>query len=174
MTENSPVESLIVLLDTNVWLDRYLPSRPRYSLVKELLDLCVNEGATILYPLRALQDVFYQVTRDSKAWVRESYGALSEPYAHAINGLAWDCINSMMEAGAPVGADGSDVWIAQHLRNVHTDFEDNMVLAAAMRAKADYLVTSDQQLIQKATVAALTPQDMLEVLRMRRKMHQRT
>ena len=42
-----------------------------------------------------------------------------------------------------------------------------MVLAAAERAKVDYLVTSDKQLIQKATVAALTPQDMLSVLELR-------
>lgn len=71
----------------------------------------------------------------------------------------------MMDVGVPVGADGSDVWIAQHLRGVHADFEDDMVLAAAMRAKPDYLITSDRQLIQKSTVAALTPEDMLTVLR---------
>jgi predicted nucleic acid-binding protein len=74
----------------------------------------------------------------------------------------------MMEVGAPVGADVSDVWIAQHLRDMHPDFEDDMVLAAARRAGVDYLVTSDRQLIQKADVVALTPEDMLTVLRNQR------
>lgn len=39
-----------------------------------------------------------------------------------------------------------------------------MVLAAAQRAEADYLVTSDRALIQRATVAALAPGDMTAVL----------
>ena len=45
-----------------------------------------------------------------------------------------------------------------------------MVLAAADRAKPDYVVTSDRKLIQKATVAALTPEDALKVLDMNRKL----
>ena len=47
----------------------------------------------------------------------------------------------------------------------YDDFEDNFILAAAERAKVDFLVTSDQSLLRKATVAALSPQDMLAVLK---------
>jgi predicted nucleic acid-binding protein len=39
-----------------------------------------------------------------------------------------------------------------------------MVLAAAQRAQADYIVTSDRGLIQHATTAALTPADMLALI----------
>lgn len=164
MAETGAGEVLKLLVDTNVWLDRYLPSRPKYRLAKEFFDTCVRQGVTLLFPMRALQDTFYQVSRDGKEYFR-AQGPLTEEHAHAVTALAWDCINNMMDVGVPVGADGSDVWIAQHLRGVHTDFEDDMVLAAAMRAKADYLITSDRQLIQKSTVAALTPEDMLTVLR---------
>ena len=38
---------------------------------------------------------------------------------------------------------------------------------AAERAHEDYLVTSDKQLIQKATVPALTPADMTALLETR-------
>ena len=158
---------LKVLIDTNVWADKYLLDRKLASVSSALIELCTDDDVALLYPLRSLHDIFWQVTRDAKRWVRKSYGNVSEQWAHVINDRAWDCVNNMMEVGAPVGADGSDVWIAQHLREIHPDFEDDMVLAAARRAQVDYLVTSDRQLIQKATVAALTPQDMLAVLRMR-------
>jgi predicted nucleic acid-binding protein len=61
--------------------------------------------------------------------------------------------------------DNSDVWLARKYRTLHDDFEDNFILAAAERAKVDFLVTSDQSLLRKATVAALSPQDMLAVLK---------
>ncbi|MDO4404696.1 MAG: PIN domain-containing protein [Atopobiaceae bacterium] len=162
---------LKVLIDTNVWIDKYLMDRKLSGVSKSLLTLCIDDDIAVLYPLRSLHDVFWQVARDVERWVRQSYGDVSEQWAHVVNERAWDCINNMMEVGTPVGADGSDVWVAQHLREIHPDFEDNMVLAAAERAQVDYLVTSDTKLIQKATVAALTPQDMLVVLKIRRARH---
>ena len=162
-----PNAQLKILCDTNVWLDNFIADRDHSQAVKEMLALCPATDALILFPMHALNDVFYQVARDAKDWVRKSMGSLPEAYAHAANDHAWDCLESMLEVGTPVGADGSDVWLACHLRDLHPDFEDNMVLAAAERVHADFLVTSDKQLIKKATVAALTPTDMLKVLRMR-------
>lgn len=159
------MKQLKMLVDTNVWLDKYIPDRPFAETSQRLLTYGARQDVAILYPLRALNDVFWHVTRDRKRWLTREYGSLTEASAHAANGDAWSCVNNMMEIGCPVGADGSDVWIAQHLRNLHSDFEDDMVLAAAKRAEVDYLVTSDKRLIQKATVAALTPKDMLEVLK---------
>ena len=55
------------------------------------------------------------------------------------------------------------------LRGIRPDFEDDLVLAVAERAGADLLVTSDEHLIRKATVAARTPEDLLKALRIRSK-----
>ena len=162
--------SPMLLMDTNVWLDRFLPNRPGFVVAKELIDLCIEQDVTILYPLRALNDVFWQVQASNKKWVREGKGDRIEAYAKAINSFAWDCIDSMVEVGTPVGVDVGDVWLARHMRDIHSDFEDDMVLAAAERAHASYLVTSDRKLIQKSTVAAFTPEDMLKVLHMRQEL----
>ena len=158
---------LKLLLDTNVWLDRLIPNRGGYETAKALIDGSAEDNIELLYSLHSLNDVFYQVGLEGKHWVKANYGHISEQWAHAINDRSWECIEDMSCIATAIGADGSDVWIAQHLRSVHGDFEDNMVLAVAERAKVDYLVTSDRKLIQKATVAALTPEDMLAVLRMR-------
>lgn len=163
MTHTDPAP-ISILVDTNVWLDRYLPGRPGFEVAERILDYGIRHEVELLYPLQAIRDVFFQVAAESKAWLRRSGYDVSEAWAHAINGRAWDCVDNMCEIATAVGADGSDVWYARHLREVHPDFEDDLVLAAARRAKASYLVTSDRQLIQKATVAALTPEDLIKVL----------
>ena len=63
-----------------------------------------------------------------------------------------------------MGADSSDVWLARKYQRIHADFEDCMVLAAAQRAKADYLVTSDEALLRHAPVAALSVDDFLALV----------
>lgn len=63
-----------------------------------------------------------------------------------------------------VGMDELDVWLACKYCRFNHDFEDNFALAAAERAKADYLVTSNQDLLHKATVAALSPENMCRLL----------
>ena len=42
--------------------------------------------------------------------------------------------------------------------------EDNLIVAAAQRSNATYLITSDELLIKHAPVAALTPGDALTLL----------
>ena len=87
-----------------------------------------------------------------------------EPDAIAIQEIAWSCIDNLDEIATAVGVDQSDIWLARKYRTFNSDFEDNLILAAAKRASADFIVTSDQALLTKATVAALTPQDMLNFL----------
>ena len=56
----------------------------------------------------------------------------------------------MRKQATAVGADESDLWTACNLRSVHNDLEDNLVVAAAQRADATYLVTNDEALIKHA------------------------
>lgn len=162
---------ITMLVDTNIWLDNFIPDRPLAEDSRRLLTYGLRQDVSILYPLRALNDVFWQVTRDRKSWAIKEYGKLTEAFARAINSEAWDCVKSMIEIGCPVGADISDVYVAQHLQGIHSDFEDDMVIAAAKRAGVDYIVTSDKKLIQKSIVPTLTPQDMLAVLRLHKEEH---
>ena len=154
----------VILLDTNVWLDHFIPNRAKGELVDKLLEKAVESDVELVYALRSLHDVYWNVMAENKEWVRSSLGSLPENFAKAARDAAWGCLDIMLELGTPVGADLSDVWYARQMRNVHPDFEDDMVLAAAERAHADYLVSSDAQLIAKASVPALSPEDMLAYL----------
>lgn len=155
---------LRVLIDTNVWLDKFLPGRSGGELASRLLARCAADDIAAMYPSRAAQDVFFQVKVHLKQGLRAEGLALSEEWAHAINEQAWDAVYAMRELATVAGLNEGDLWLACKYHDLHPDLEDDLVLAAANRVQADYLVTSDRQLIAKSTVAALTSQDMLAVL----------
>lgn len=151
-----------ILLDTNVWLDLYIPNRQNAAVSKELVVLG-EQKAYLMYPVRIICDVFFQICLEAKQWVRQSR-PLTQDYANAIRDHAWDCVEHMRSIATAIGADDSDVWHACKLRALHEDLEDNFVLAAASRAKVDYLVSSDVRLLRSASVAAHTPKDMLRIM----------
>lgn len=58
----------------------------------------------------------------------------------------------------------TNVWLARKYQRINEDFEDCLVLAAAQRAKADFLVTSDEALLRHAPVTALSVDDLLALV----------
>ena len=155
---------LTLMLDTNVWLGAFIASRPDSGVARDLLDAAYMHGATLAYASGSLRDVFFHVGAAFKRQAREDKGSLSEGDAAAINEIAWACAESMREMGTAVPADESDLRLAMKYRRLHSDLEDDMLIASAQRAKADYLVTSDKALIAHAPIAALSPADMIAVL----------
>lgn len=154
-----------VLLDTNVWLDAFLPERVACSAAHELISLALRLDVDLLYPVHIVPDVFYLSLIDVKRLLKGQ--GSDELVAQAARSTAWEYVNAMRNAATAVGADGSDVWLASKWEQLHDDIEDNLVLAAAKRARADYLVTSDRKLLTHAAlagVAAISPEDMLGVL----------
>lgn len=119
----------------------------------------------LLYPVHIIPDVFYLAFIDVKRLLRGQ--GSDELVAQAARTTAWEYVNSMREIATAVAADNSDVWLASKWESLHGDIEDNLVLAAAKRAQADYVVTSDRQLLSHAAlagVAAVSPEDMRAVL----------
>ena len=153
-----------VLFDTNVWLDAFDGARPRSRAANELLDACVRKGIDLLYAIGTAKDVYYLVGASLKCQARAVEKVLSEKQAHAISTYAAACVANMDEIATAVGADSSDIWLARKYQRIHEDFEDCLVLAAVRRAKADYLVTSDEALLRHAPVAALSVDDFLALL----------
>lgn len=161
-------QTLKLLLDTNVWLDLFIPSNPGHRAAWDFLratasyDDSAGRDVVLLYPARIMGDVFYKVHLEAKRWLRTSQFGTEEERARACRDHAWDCVQDMHELATAVGTDESDVWLALKYRSVHEDLEDDFVLAAADRAQADYLVTSDTRLARKARVATGTPRELNE------------
>ncbi len=160
-----PKKNTALLIDTNVWLDCFFHDRAGHEEALALLLFAYERAYALLYPASIAKDVFYLVASIIKHDIRAEKGVLTSADSAVATETAWGCVNNMRERATAVGADESDLWKACALRNVHNDLEDNLIVAAAQRANATYLVTNDETLIRHAPVATVTPGDALALLR---------
>lgn len=160
-------QQLSLLLDTNVWLDYYLPWRSGYATARQLIVGAFEQNQTLAYAVPSIKDVFYMTAAEYKRAERAATGTLSESAARAAVATAWGCVNNLQEIACAVPLDHTDVWVASKQRVLHGDFEDDVVIAAAMRCGVDYLVTNDGALLRHCPVAALSASDMCKLLEMR-------
>ena len=156
-----------LLLDTDVWLDNYLSARPGHPVANRLLDLAARCDADLLVPLVSLKDFFYLMQVELKRCVTAGTDTPAPGDIGAIREIAWAALENLSEIATVVGGDGSDAWTARKHRTIHDDFEDDLVIAAALRSKASFLVTRDERLLRHAPVAALSPKDMVSYLEAR-------
>ena len=124
-----------ILVDTNVWLDYFIPSRRGRSVAIEFLRDACTAQVDLLYAATSSKDLFYLISSEHKAWYRREHGSLSQDAAVAATSLAWDCLDVLSQLATPVPCDLSDIWMASKQRNLHSDYEDDLIIAAAMRAK---------------------------------------
>lgn len=153
-----------ILLDTNIWLERYLPGRMQQETVNALIDEAFAYDCAVAFPAQSALDVYQRVCREHKLWAHKQ-GSLTEAMAKAIKRLAWDCVNDMRVLATPIPVDTSDFYLACKHRDIHDDLEDDLVIAACQKAHANYLVTLDRKLIAHAPLEAVTPSDMIKLLR---------
>lgn len=151
-------ESPLLLLDTNVWIAYFLGERPGHAETCDLLARAAERGVGIAYPVTASKDLFYLIARDFKMRCRAAGdGRLSESAAGAARATAWACVDHLSDLATAVPCDHTDVWLAGKQRKLHGDYEDDLVIAAAVRSGADLLVTYDEGLRAHATVACADP-----------------
>lgn len=153
-----------LLLDSNVWIDLFASDRPGRENAQALVSWAVDREVDLLYAAISIKDVYYLLEEREKRRMRAAGKELTPASAAAINEYAWGCIRAMEEIATVVPVDQSDIWIATKYRSFHGDFEDNLLLAAVERSKADFLVTSDEILLRHAPVATVVPGDLLKLV----------
>ena len=153
-----------VLVDTNVWVSFYCGSRPDHLAVRSFILRSIEKDAVLLYVAPSIKDVYYLLAADAKREYRGSNGLLTDSAAAAANEYAWGCISNMVELATAMPCGHTDVSIAQKFKKLHGDLEDDLVIAAAIRSKADVLVTSDENLRRHAPVAAMCVDDAIKFL----------
>lgn len=155
-----------VLLDTNVLIDYSLGREPHSGVCTELLGELVLRGKTVFVAAVSLKDLFYVVENYIKRQARADHGGTLLPGdAAAATRIAWGCVERMLEIALVPNLGHAECREAFMLRGVHGDFEDDLVVAAALHVGADCLITSDERLMRHAPVACLAPQDALTLLK---------
>lgn len=160
------VEHPVLLLDTNIWIDNYLENRKGCVAARELISYAGEKGFTLAYAATTSKDVFFLIKSELKRGIRASKGSISESEALTCSSLAWACLVNLTEiaVSSPIGE--AQIWLAQHYRDLHDDYEDDLVLAAVETSKADYFVTNDKRLVGKSGAPSFTCLDMLAYLKM--------
>ncbi len=158
----------MVLVDSCVWVDSYLGDHPKHDESLAFLREAWDKDVTLLYGASKLESMFYVLAAEMKRIIRAEKGALSDADALAARAFAWGCVENIRELATSVGLNEGDLWLASKYRSVSPDLEDNVLLAAAKRVNADYLVTWDAALLRTPVVRTATPSEMREVLKLPR------
>ena len=153
-----------LLLDTNVWLDYLMPDRAGHQEAFQLVDLAIRTEMPLLIAAHSLKDLYYLFWQIGKARNRAEGKLTPEAASESARAAAWAATTLIAEHATVVGSDASDAWLALKLRDTHFDYEDNLVVAAALRADPRFLVTGDRTLITHSPVATVTPGDALHYL----------
>ncbi len=148
-----------VLCDVNIWLDFFLGGRTHHEAARQLVLRGIEGGLVFLVPASSLSDFFFLCRSYFKQKAVEAHGALSDENGTAASEGAWAAVESLLRLATVVGADMSDAEIALKFKDIHRDYEDDLVIAAALRAKPDCLVTRDEKLQAKSPVLALSAEE---------------
>ena len=154
-----------LLIDTNVWLDLFVASRMGHEDAKDLIAFALDTHVQLLYSPVSLKDVEFIAAATFKREVRTQGERIDKTRALIARQFAWSCVQNMRRIATAVGMDDSDMWLAEKYYSIYPDFEDDLLLAAAKRSSADYLVTRDEQLLTHATAPAITPANLLVLMR---------
>ena len=146
-----------LLVDTNVWLDYFMGEGPGLEATKGLVHLAHEGSLGLLYAPTTAKDLFYLIPRRLRRLGPDD-GTCYQP-------AAWACIEKLMEVAAAAPLSFPECELARMLRHTFQDFEDNLVIAAAETAKADYVVTQDRALLAAMPEACVTPDRALELAR---------
>ncbi len=153
-----------LILDTNVWLDYHLSPRPAHADAVALVKGCIECDIPLLIAAHSLKDFWYLLWQAGKSLNISDRELSPETASRLAKEVAWAATAQIADLATVVGSDASDTWLALKMRQSHDDYEDNLVVAAALRSDARLLVTSDQDLIAHCPVAAATPKDALTFL----------
>lgn len=156
---------LTLMLDTNILIDYFDGTRHNFDSAVELVLYAISYHVPLLVAPSSLKDFYYIAQQTAKDELRRKAGVLTKEAACSAEEFAWGCVQSLIGFTTVVSQGLIDVSMAKSLHKLHRDFEDDLLLAAAMRCEVSYLVTNDKRLAAKSPVPALSAADTLLVLR---------
>ena len=154
-----------IVLDTNIIVDYLMGRDPACSECRQMLLMHAACEHAFYVTSLSLKDAYYLVSMQLKRMERQASGRLDDGMARAANEVAWACVRSLVENVLVLPVGRAESLMALTYKPLHGDFEDNLVIAAARSANADFVVTNDASLLRHAPIACLSSSDMLALLR---------
>lgn len=158
--ENKPV----FLVDSNVWLDAFIDRSSRHDAAYTFLKESRLHDIALTTPIEVTKDVYYLVSCELKRMQRAECGTVTPEFANAASEAAWSCLSVMRRNAVIVAADSNDMIEATVLRAEHDDYEDNLIIAAAMRARATHIVSSDKTLQKHSPIPCIGIDEAIDIV----------
>ena len=156
--------SLTLLVDTNVWLDFFIERSFKHEIARRLVVEAQMRNIQLFTAVHTVKDCYFLINAELKRMERAERGTVSESSALAMREVAWSCVKNLRRLSYIVPADDSDAIEAIIMRAEHPDFEDNLIAAAALRARADCVVTLDAGMLAHQPVSCITPEEALDLV----------
>lgn len=157
------MKSAALILDTNVWHEFAMGECPEHR-SSDLILWALTHEIRLGIAAHSAKDLFGLIERDIKRGNDADRKIDEEHSGPAARAVAWGVLDRILEQAEIVGSDYIDALLASKYRGLHDYYEDNLVVAACHRMKADALVTNDQKLLKHAPVLAMTPNGALQWL----------
>ncbi len=154
----------MLLLDTNVWLDYFDQSRVGFESAIALIRLACQLGMDLLIAPTTCKDFYYQCALSIKRDARRAGKEVTQSLAAAAEEYAWGCLQNIVEIATVASVGMADVAMSRSIHRSQRDFEDDLIIAVAMRCEVAYLVTGDRRLAAKSPVPTLNSAQIVQLL----------
>ncbi len=143
-----------LVVDTNVLLDYFGVScseqdqKNAMAFIKKLVE---HEIVFLVTP-SVLRDFYYLFCSKLKKKVREDLGEVAPEAAMAIQAACLEAIEAIMNVGTVASEDLCSCEAARVLCKQHSDYEDNLLSAVALRIEATAIIPRDAAFTTHAPV----------------------
>lgn len=153
-----------IFLDTNIWVDYFEPGRKGHQIANELIEYCIENNILLLSSACSVNDLHYILQQDNKKTLRAS-GFESDKYFAVAQMAALECIDALTNITTVLASGHNEIRMACIMSKQHPDFEDNVLVATAMRGNSPLLVTEDKALKKHASITAMGASETLAYLK---------
>ncbi len=137
---------MVILIDTNVALDFLTMRQPYYDDAKKIIKLCAEERIEGYLALHSLPNIFY-ILRKSHSETDRRRMLKKLCLVLKVTGASHERVCAAIE------------------HNKFSDFEDCLQDECAQEVLADYIVTRNAEDFCHSKVKAITPQELLEIVK---------
>ena len=156
-----------IVFDTNVLLDYFgvaCAARDHDAAVELVSELAKRSVPFVVTPT-ILKDFNYLFSAALKRDIRQHEGEVSDKDARAIQAMAEAALESILDIGTIASEGLSTCEMARSLCKNHSDYEDNLVAAVALRIGADCIVTRDKAFAKHSPVLCVSAGEALDFVR---------
>lgn len=154
-----------VLVDTNIWLDYFLSRMDGHRATDRFIAAAgASERIALYVASLTLKDLAFLLAAEMKRGARADGRQVTPDVAASAREVAWGCVRHVLDLALVVPIGHDEILHAFTYKRIHNDLEDDIILAAAARSGAGYILTNDTQLAARSPIPCIGIDNALQLL----------